>query len=183
MEINPNIFGYSLILLILIIILVLREETPKKKKKKKIKKTNEFQEFNKTLKNFVYYNPYSIQLRNGLGITELDRKKNDFVKYVINIITEDFVVVYTHQIRGSLIEVAYRKNFPAEIKYTTYIDIPKQFVIIEYVDQSKQYNGSLGLNNVTINIDDSEIIKLREQLEGYIQSLEKQNRKDQDGEK
>ena len=31
MEINPNIFGYSLILLILIIILVLREETPKKK--------------------------------------------------------------------------------------------------------------------------------------------------------
>ena len=52
MEINPNIFGYSLILLILIIILVLREETPKKKKKKKIKKTNEFQEFNKTLKKF-----------------------------------------------------------------------------------------------------------------------------------
>ena len=39
------------------------------------------------------------------------------------------------------------------------------------------------VNKFREETDDSEIIKLREQLEGYIQSLEKQNRKDQDGEK
>lgn len=56
---------------------------------------SEFKKFNRTLKNFIYYNKLSIPLRNGLGIAEWGKNKSKFTQYIVNIILEDFVIIYS----------------------------------------------------------------------------------------
>lgn len=129
---------------------------------------SEFRRFNRILKNFIYYNKLSIPLRNGLGIAEWNKKKCEFSQYIINIILEDFVIIYTHQIRGSLIEVAYKRDLNNIDLDSSYIELPEKSKIIKYVDQSIQYSGMIGLNDITIKIEDNEIKKLRKQLDDFV---------------
>lgn len=129
---------------------------------------SEFKKFNRTLKNFIYYNKLSIPLRNGLGIAEWNKKRCKYSQYIVNIILEDFVIIYTHQIRGSLIEVAYKKDLHGVDLDSSDIELPEKLKIIKYVDQSIQYSGMLGLNYITIKIEDNEIKKLRKQLDDFV---------------
>lgn len=129
---------------------------------------SEFRRFNRILKNFIYYNKLSIPLRNGLGIAEWGKSKSKFTQYIVNIILDDFVLIYTHQIRGSLVEIAYKRDLTGIDLDSSDIELPEKSKIIKYVDQSIQYSGMIGLNDITIKIEDNEIKKLRKQLDDFV---------------
>lgn len=128
---------------------------------------SEFRRFNRILKNFIYYN--------CLSIAEWGKSKSKFTQYIVNIILDDFVLIYTHQIRGSLVEIAYKRDLTGIDLDSSYIELPEKSKIIKYVDQSIQYNGMVGLNDITIKIEDNEIKKLRSQLNDFIYSQELAN--------
>lgn len=48
------------------------------------------------------------------------------------------------------------------------IELPEKSKIIKYVDQSIQYSGMVGLNDITVKIEDNEIKKLRKQLDDFV---------------
>lgn len=124
-----------------------------KYKERKELKTREtyFDTLNKKLYTYIYLSPTSLWKRKPLGLASQNKSPLAMYDFTVDIDLGEYTIKYIHQVRGSLISICKGSD-----------------VVLEWVDQTRQYSGWLGVNDVKNDLTAVELKELNLLLDEYL---------------